>query len=293
MHLSKVLLYPRAQEISYRKYLTNLVKELERNTRSVIAYYQKVQETIIADSAIITDGYIDDIEQLLSLIKGYDFNDLLVQDLLVRALNLKQFSTSQVIKSLGNIFKVQSPIDSPTVNNLGLNTFQNNLLRPNITELTKGWAVNNARLIKSIEAQYLDNVSRTMFEAYKNGTSVKTLKEQLIKDYNISENRAQLIARDQIAKLNSNYVEDEHKLLGIKYYVWEDSNDIAVRPSHRVMNGKICRWDDPTVYKDHYEDTVWKKRKSIGGVELHWGQDYQCRCTCRAIIPSFRAIKVA
>ena len=30
----------------------------------------------------------------------------------------------------------------------------------------------------------------------------------------------------------------------------------------------------------------WKSRSSIGGVEQHPGQDYQCRCVSRAVIPA-------
>ena len=39
----------------------------------------------------------------------------------------------------------------------------------------------------------------------------------------------------------------------------------------------LCKWSDPTVYSDD-NGVTWKKRSAIGGVELHAGKDYQCRC---------------
>ena len=104
----------------------------------------------------------------------------------------------------------------------------------------------------------------------------------------MTESRARLIARDQVSKLNGQITQGRNQALGLDLYVWSDSSDERVRESHDVMDGKVCRWDDPTVYADTVEDAQagrWKSRASIGGVDQHPGQDFQCRCVSRAVIP--------
>jgi len=98
------------------------------------------------------------------------------------------------------------------------------------------------------------------------------------------ENRIKMIARNETSSINATLNKARQENLGIQYYTFETSRDERVRPSHQIMQGKICRWDDPTVYKDSLEDKKWKKRSSIGGVEKHPGIDFSCRCVSLAII---------
>jgi hypothetical protein len=65
--------------------------------------------------------------------------------------------------------------------------------------------------------------------------------------------------------------------VGLTMYVWETSGDERVRPSHEMMDGGLCRWDDSTVYSQDGGKT-WTSRP-YGAVLLHPGQDFQCRCT--------------
>jgi uncharacterized protein with gpF-like domain len=90
-----------------------------------------------------------------------------------------------------------------------------------------------------------------------------------------------LIARDQTSKLNGQIAKKKMQDVGANIYQWQDSNDNRVRSTHRVLDGKYCTWDDPTVYADTLQDAIagkWKSRAPIGAVELHPGQDFQCRC---------------
>jgi uncharacterized protein with gpF-like domain len=59
--------------------------------------------------------------------------------------------------------------------------------------------------------------------------------------------------------------------------------DERVRAAHRPMEGKVCKWDDETVYRNQ-DETAWHARSSIGGVELHPGEDYNCRCVAIAVL---------
>lgn len=107
-----------------------------------------------------------------------------------------------------------------------------------------------------------------------------------------SQSRADLISRDQISKLNGMISRERQRQIGIELYTWETSLDERVRgrpggkysnakPSHWVMQSKVCSWEDPLVYADTIEEarnSNWKSRSSIGGVETHPSYEINCRC---------------
>lgn len=128
-------------------------------------------------------------------------------------------------------------------------------------------AFENAQLITSIPAQYLDRVETMVFEATIQGrTSAKSLIEELLELGDITESRARFIARDQTAKMNAALNRARNEALGIESYVWETSKDERVRDNHASKEGVEFRWDEPP--------------KDTG----HPGEDYQCRCTARPVL---------
>lgn len=135
----------------------------------------------------------------------------------------------------------------------------------------------NINLITSIKTDFIselgDDIRKQLFEGERSTGLIQLIHER----GNVTKSRAKFIARDQTAKLNSAIVVNRNEGLGIKTYYWVGAGDSRERESHRVLNGKLCRFDDPAVYSDD-DGVTWKKRKSIGGVELNPGEDYQCRC---------------
>ena len=81
------------------------------------------------------------------------------------------------------------------------------------------------------------------------------------------------ICRDQNNKMIGQLNEIRQTELGIESYEWSTSLDIRVRPTHRVNEGKVFRWDQPP---------------STG----HPGWDIQCRCTSHAILDSRKVDKI-
>jgi len=101
---------------------------------------------------------------------------------------------------------------------------------------------------------------------------------------------AHVIARDQTAKLTATLNQTRQKALGIEEYYWETMEDQRVvgNPSgqypdwndkhmnHFVMQGLLCRFDDPTVYSAD-DGKTWKKRTSKMP-KNHPSIDILCRC---------------
>lgn len=141
----------------------------------------------------------------------------------------------------------------------------------------------NASFIKSVATEFKQEIADTIITNVQSGERSTNLITQIKERYNVSQSRAKLIARDQTSKLNGSLVKTRAQALGSKTYTWSGVLDERERANHRVMQGKLCRWDDPTVYSDDNGET-WKKRKQIGGVELHPTDDYNCRCSALPIV---------
>lgn len=158
---------------------------------------------------------------------------------------------------------------------------------PWLAQLMTDWVTENVSLIRSVGEESLADVEQTLLRMIREGKSRKETEEELEKQFNLSRSRARLIARDQVNKLNGQITKARQTRLGLKTYEWTTANDQRVRgrpggaypdanPSHWVMEGMLCRWDDPTVYSPDGGKT-WKAR-SQRMPKSHPGQDIQCRC---------------
>lgn len=118
----------------------------------------------------------------------------------------------------------------------------------------------NIALINSIPQQYLDRVEQAVMASLQAGTLNTTLADELLKIEGVTKNRARLIARDQLGKINSRLSQIRQQSLGITHYFWSTSHDERVRDRHKRWDGDRIAWDTPTI-------------------DGHPGQAIQCRCT--------------
>lgn len=157
---------------------------------------------------------------------------------------------------------------------------------PWVKNVIDSWSREQVTLITKASQDMLDTVARRIREGVKDGKSARQVTAMINADLpGISYRRARIIARDQTAKLNSALTQGRMADAGIETYIWSTSEDERVRgnptglypkalPSHYVMNGKICRWDDPTVWLENGE---WVKRAGDAPY-FHPGMAIMCRC---------------
>lgn len=136
---------------------------------------------------------------------------------------------------------------------------------PAATKAVATWAKENGALIKTIDQRYFDDIAKVISESVDKGTQTKVIAERLQERYQVSRSRADLIARDQIAKLNSQITQIKQEKLGITKYTWSTSHDERVRAEHRVLDGQVFEWEKPPVI-------------DRSGGRGHPGQAVQCRC---------------
>lgn len=133
------------------------------------------------------------------------------------------------------------------------------------TELDR-WVDENVSLIKTIPADTLGDMRVIVKDGFLNGKSTSSILKEIQNRYNVGKSHARLLARDQVGKLNASVTEAQQRDAGIEEYIWDDCGDSRVRKSHKALNGKRFRWDDPPIVD----------RKT--GRRCHPGKDYQCRC---------------
>lgn len=124
----------------------------------------------------------------------------------------------------------------------------------------------NVELIESIPAELLDQVEEVVRPVVSTGVRVEELMKRVRERFEVSDNRAQLIARDQVGKYNGELARERAQSLGVATYVWSTSKDQRVRSDHGDLEGTVQKYAEPPV--------VDARTGRTGNP----GDDYQCRC---------------
>lgn len=134
-------------------------------------------------------------------------------------------------------------------------------------------------LIRSMPIEAGRRVHEITTGALYSGQRANELAKQIKRTGKVTASRANLIARTEVARTSSNLVEARALHVGSEGYIWRSSEDSDVRNvngnpigSHRLLNGKFIRWDDPPV-------------ASEDGTHAHAGQIYNCRCYPEPVLP--------
>lgn len=154
---------------------------------------------------------------------------------------------------------------------LGVNIMEDYYLGDFFQTALDRWVDENVSLIKTIPANTLGDMRIIIKEGFLNGKSTTHIMKEIQHRYNVGKSHVRLLARDQIGKLNASITEAQQRDAGIEEYIWDDCGDSRVRRSHKALNGKRFRWDDPPV--------VDQKT----GRRCHPGQDYECRCRAKPV----------
>lgn len=262
--------YPVSLEDSYKKQLLDLTKKLESLILELLAKNDSFLSSFNSFERV--DDVIDDLERYIRGINAAISIEAarVIGGLARHFIAVREFANQGFKRSFNHALT--------HLNRGALAPIATGPNGGNIELLKKMWIEKNTQLIKDIPAKALAQIRDSIYEAARSGESLQSLAGRLNKDIDLTRKRAGLIARDQIAKLKSDLNRHNYLSHGITIYEWRTCGDDAVRGSHKIMQGKICSWLDPGVYKNKITDQ-WKKRASIGGVQKHVGADILCRCT--------------
>lgn len=178
------------------------------------------------------------------------------------------------------------------------------LANPDVSDAMALAGAQAANLIRTIPQRYLGDVAKAVADNFS-GTPLpdgRTLLQQIQHIGGVSYRRAKLISRDQTSKLTAALNQTRQQAIGIDTYYWRAVMDERTvgnphgwspdgnskHGDHWDLDGKLCRWDDPTVYSDDGGAT-WKKRPKKWG-HSHPGVEIQCRCWADPVIDPERIL---
>lgn len=259
-----IMTYPKTIEKKYQAELINFVNVLanEINNRLIDNLEQIERQKNIE---LNLDSWVDSVDEIFTALKvwGMAKASEMLAIVTLKASQIGDWNEKEFKRSIKTVVGVD-----PISKNQGYQT------------LIQSWAKENATLISSIQSNLLDDVAGVTQRGMSAGKSINDISKEIKDRYGVTKSRARLIARTEVGKLNGNLSKYRNEELGIKTYFWATSNDEKVRDSHRALNGKLCRWDDDSVYSEDNGKT-WKKRtgKMFIGAP---GSTYNCRCTSRS-----------
>lgn len=141
-------------------------------------------------------------------------------------------------------------------------------------ELVTAWARDAASYIRTLPVDYADEVAIKVANAVEEGWTWQVVRDQVRASGVSTQARAELIARDQTAKLNSAITESMHAAAGVTHYRWRAVGDAATRPEHMAADGEVIAWSS----------AGWPGA-GFYGEPAHAGEGGQCRCVAIPIPP--------
>lgn len=146
-----------------------------------------------------------------------------------------------------------------------------------LESVTSEWYSQQSQHVNSIVSTYTDKLATIVSNAVQRGSLYKDVQKEVKDLYNITDNRAKFIARNEIGNLNAVTTKRRQEEAGIYCYEWRTSEDERVRASHAELNGDLFFWNDSKIGEIN-------GRKIYPAPKLHPGMDYRCRCIAIPII---------
>lgn len=144
-------------------------------------------------------------------------------------------------------------------------------MTPAMNDALQASIAENVGLIRSIPAQYLQQVEGIVMRSYSAGRDLETMVKELNALYPKASHRAVLIARDQSNKANAVVNRTRQLELGITEAIWMHSHaGKEPRPDHVAADGKRFKVAEGCL---------------ISGKYLQPGTEINCRCASRAVLP--------
>ena len=249
--------------VRYNAALQRIARAVRKDIDEVIVpLVKQYAPEYVQDSTPTLDGWADTIARALQFLLGKWLSP----------------PARQAAESIASEFvRSQMRVNSRGRRAFGIDVFSNSQQAVDYLEAA---TFQNAILITSIPAQYLEQVQNIVMTNMRAGMRPSFIEKALSEQFGVTSRRAKMIARDQQAKVQGELNKRKQQAVGFEYFRWVDSHDQRVRHRHREIADKVTpygkgvyRWDDLPL--------------SDKGEPIAPGQDFQCRCVAVAV-PDFK-----
>ena len=126
------------------------------------------------------------------------------------------------------------------------------------------------KLITSLPKEAGERVHKLVIENITQGGRSPEIAKEILRSGEVAASRANLIARTEVSRTATVLTQARAESVGSQGYIWRTAHDVNVRPSHKKMEGKFVRWDDPP---------------TLDGLTGHAGALPNCRCYPEPVFP--------
>lgn len=139
-----------------------------------------------------------------------------------------------------------------------------------IGDVFKDLMAEQVTLIKSIPLEAAARLHDLTIKGFEDSTRASEIQKEIMRSGQVAAGRAKTIARTEVARTSSLFTQARAESVGSQGYIWRTSDDSTVRPSHKKMNGKFVKWDEPP---------------TLDGMTGNAGCLVNCRCWAEVVIP--------
>lgn len=107
---------------------------------------------------------------------------------------------------------------------------------------SEAFVAENTSLIVDLPSKTYTEIEQLMQREIQAGTLHKDIAKLVNERFAIGENRAKLIARDQVGKYYGKVNEVRQRALGVEKFIWRTANDERVRDEHAARDGVTYTW---------------------------------------------------
>ena len=146
------------------------------------------------------------------------------------------------------------------------------------------WTHNTQRSISDFTKKEIVKLRTDLQKSIMAGNRYESAIKSIQKSYAVTEKKARFIARQETKLLMAKFKETKYAEAGVYEYEWRcvvGSPNHPVRPSHKKLEGKIFRFDNPPVTTAPDEPA----RKN------NPGEDYNCRCFAIPVVRKSKKTK--
>lgn len=215
-------------ESEYRSYMQALVKEMANEVKiGLLPIIKKNKPNYVKDS------WADDVTSFFDVFRAkwssFLFRNKVRTDIQRPLSMVESNTTAQFLK---NVNKAVGVDVSGMLKSEGIEAVMTSALQENVT------------LVTSLPDEYLKRIESIVYSGMQQGRYPTAIAKDLQEATGVSWRRAKLIARDQVAKINSAVDSERSQNLGIEYYKWSDSSDqrVSGNPSGKYPKAKIRCW---------------------------------------------------
>lgn len=247
-----------------------LKKTFKSSSSAETQYYKQLKKVAKSAAKIVKKHQIKGKPELRN-------GPLLQVELDAYSKKIEPWATRQAVNMLSTVSNSNKRAFEQSSKSFG-QALKSNFVESSVDLVAESLLREQVGLITSIPIEAGLRAQKIAIENFMQGTRAQpdaSIVDQLMDQMNMTEevaiNRAKLIARTETARANSAFVEARASAVGSKSYIWRTTMDGAERDSHRKMNGKTVRWDEPPRLSD--------------GTIGHAGTFPNCRCYAEPILP--------